>query len=289
MLIEVVKEKSSRDSYQNLKSAVIARLSKERGHAYRNLSRSVLPLLAVSLPDRSSSSSSSGPGVWESHVGFYVGGAGGGGVGGTHPSSALPTLRETNVDEDIDCSAAAEDDGDQTSAGSRAASWTAGAEEGGGGGGGTRNQRRKQKMMMSTTTKMKSGSLDATSTARCSSWRNGPFKNATFKRWPPRKVQSEIMIDPVLLCPPGDEPPVPASLGAAPGISAAAGTQRPVCIEFKGISCKAFDYSPGGADEVSPMTDENKPETETMSLDDDVISIGASQILPHDVSDVQKG
>lgn len=274
LIFEVVKEKSSRDSYQNLKSAVIARLSKERGHAYRNLSRSVLPLLAVSLPDRSFSSSSSGPGVWESHVGFY----------GPHPPSALPTLRETNVDDvDFSTAAAASADDDRASAGSRAGSWTAGAETGGvhGGGGhwaGPRAQQRQQK---------KAGSLDATTTARCSSssWRNGPFKGSTVRWPPPRKVQSEIMIDPVLLCPAADGGP-PAPHGAAAGAS---GAQRPVRIDFKGISCEAFEYSPVAGDEVSPTTEDNKPETETMSIDDDVISVDATQTLPRDVSDAQNG
>ena len=50
---QVVKEKSSRDSYHNMKRAIIARLtSKDRSSytTYRTLGRSVLPLLAVAIP-----------------------------------------------------------------------------------------------------------------------------------------------------------------------------------------------------------------------------------------------
>lgn len=255
-MIEVVKEKSSRDSYQNLKTAVIARLSKERGNTYRNLSRSVLPLLAVALPAGGSDRSSGGGGLWESNVGFFL---------GTHPpppqsSAALPTLKETNIDEDgdIGCSNSCVAADQRRSA---SASWTAADLP--------PSSRTGHRPKIGST---KSGSLDATT--RLLLPRNGPQRgssnllltaaNSHSSRWPPRKVQSEITIDPTLL---GD------SVTGGGGRGTLGVQLRPVCVDFKGVS---FD---------------NRPETETMSLEDgNVIDVDASpMILPRDVSVAQNG
>ncbi len=47
---QIVKEKSSRDSYKHLKKSIMMKLSMERKHTYKNLSHAMLPVIAVGLP-----------------------------------------------------------------------------------------------------------------------------------------------------------------------------------------------------------------------------------------------
>lgn len=241
---QVVQEKSSRDSYQNLKSAVIARLSKERGHTYRNLSRSVLPLLAVALPGPGSGGTAAAPetrqgpgGVWESNVSFYV---------GSHPP-ALPTLRESNIDDEQDTDDPSDADTEQRE-----------------------SYRVRRKM-----TGKKSGSLDTATRIY-----HYERRSRLATRGQLRKGQSEVTIDPALLC----DSRASGLRTDDPGTH----FNRPDCIDLSGVTSAAFKYTPIDMVDFSPLTD-NK-DTETISLDDDVImSINASPILPRDVTKSQNG
>lgn len=201
----------------------------------------MLPLLAVALPGTGGGGTApetrQGPnGVWESNVSFYL---------GSHPP-ALPTLRESNIDDEQDTDDQSDVDTDQRE-----------------------SYRIRRKMTK------KSGSLDTGTRVY-----NYERRSRLAARGQLRKGQSEVTIDPALLCD-----------SRASGLRTdAAGTtfNRPDCIALSGVTCDAFEYTPVDIVDISPLTD-NK-DTETISLDDDVImSMNASPILPRDVTKSQNG